>query len=44
VARADTAFPLWRSGNTVFYQSPRAQVEMHLAQADRVVLHERPSA
>lgn len=42
VKRNDTELPLWRSGNTLFYEAPRAQVEGHLARCDRIVLHERP--
>jgi hypothetical protein len=42
--RPDTALPLWRRGNTVFYEVPRSQAEIHLAQADRIVLHEGPKS
>jgi hypothetical protein len=42
VRRDDTPFPLWRAGNTLFYEASTAAVRVHLAQADRVVLHRRP--
>lgn len=41
--RADTALPLWRAGNTLFYEAPRALALGHLGQADRVVLHGSPT-
>lgn len=44
VARTDCALPLWRAGNTVFYQLPRDAAQAQLARADRVVLYERPTA
>ncbi len=40
--RTDLEFPLWRAGNTLFYEVPRTAVEAHLHQADRIVIHERP--
>jgi hypothetical protein len=40
--RADLGFPLWRAGNTLFYEAPRTSVEAHLRRADRVVVHKRP--
>lgn len=40
--RADLDFPLWRAGNTLFYDATRAAVEAHLGRVDRVVIHERP--
>lgn len=44
VIRPDTAVPLWRAGNTLFYRVPEALATVHLAEADRVVLHRRPAA
>jgi hypothetical protein len=41
--RADLDFPLWRAGNTLFYEAPRASVEAHLPLADRLVIHQRPT-
>lgn len=41
--RDDTPVPLWRAGNTLFYEVPAPLAAAHLAQADRVVLHRRPS-
>jgi len=41
--RTDCAVPLWRAGNTLLYEAPWAAAEAHLAEADRVVLHEAPS-
>lgn len=43
IDRSDTALPLWRAGNTVFFEVPKSRAEAHLAQADRIVIHERPS-
>ena len=43
VDRPDTTLPLWRSGNTVFFEVPRFRAERHIEQADRIVLHERPT-
>jgi hypothetical protein len=40
--RSDSPLPLWRQGNTVFYEVPPYRAEVHLTQADRVVLHEGP--
>ncbi|WP_020674659.1 hypothetical protein [Geopsychrobacter electrodiphilus] len=42
--RQDLAFPLWRAGNTLFYEAHQAAVEAHLDQVDRIVVHERPLA
>jgi hypothetical protein len=41
--RADLDFPLWRAGNTLFYEAPRTTVTPHLARADRIVIHPRPT-
>ncbi len=41
--REDTDLPMWRAGNTVFFEPPARWVEPHLALADRIVLHRRPS-
>ncbi len=43
IDRPDTALPLWRAGNTVFFEVPQARVVGYLAQADRIVLFERPT-
>lgn len=40
--RSDLDFPLWRAGNTLFYEATQAAVEAHLRRADRIVIHERP--
>ena len=42
VKRADTEVPLWRAGNTLFYQVSKASAEVHMSRCDRIVLHERP--
>lgn len=42
VARPDLGFPLWRAGNTLFYEATRGSVAAHLVKADRIVVHERP--
>lgn len=44
VNRPDTALPLWRFGNTVFFEVPPSQVKDHIKQADRIVLHQGPTA
>lgn len=44
VSRGDTDRPLWRSGNTIFYEISQQGAAAHLARADRIVLHERPTA
>ncbi len=44
IDRSDTDLPLWRAGNTVFFEVPRFRAEVHIEQADRIVLHERPTA
>jgi hypothetical protein len=44
VHRTDTDLPLWRAGNTIFYEASAATVATHLACCDRIVLHERPLA
>jgi len=41
-SRTDTQKPIWRAGNTVFFEAPAAWISRHLALADRLVLHERP--
>ncbi len=41
--RDDTPVPLWRAGNTLFYEVPESLAAAHLVRADRVVLHRRPS-
>jgi hypothetical protein len=41
--RQDCAVPLWRAGNTLLYEVPWESARAHLAEADRVVLHEAPS-
>jgi hypothetical protein len=41
--REDCPRPLWRAGNTIFYEVPRDAAEAHAAQADRIVVHEGPS-
>lgn len=43
VDRPDTGLPLWRAGNTVFFEVPQSRVEVLMQQADRIVLHERPT-
>jgi hypothetical protein len=44
VDRPDTVLPLWRAGNTVFFEVPRFRAEVHIEQADRIVLHQGPTA
>jgi hypothetical protein len=41
--RSDCAVPLWRAGNTLLYEVPWEAARAHLADADRIVLHEAPS-
>ncbi len=41
--RQDCAVPLWRAGNTLVYEVPWESARAHLAEADRVVVHEAPS-
>ena len=43
VDRPDTGLPLWRAGNTVFFEVPQHRVEALVQQADRIVLQERPT-
>ena len=43
IDRSDTGLPLWRAGNTVFFEVPGFRAEVHIGQADRIVLHERPT-
>lgn len=43
VDRSDTTLPLWRAGNTIFYELPPFRAESHIKRADRIVLHERPT-
>lgn len=40
VRRDDCPMPLWRGGNTLFYEMPPAAGEAWLLRTDRVVLHE----
>ena len=40
--RTDLGVPLWRAGNTLFYEATRASVEAHLKRVDRIVVHEMP--
>ncbi len=40
--RADLSLPLWRAGNTIFYEATQTAVEAHLARTDRIVIHQRP--
>jgi len=42
--RPDTQRPMWRAGNTVFFEAPAEWISRHVALADRVVFHERPMA
>ncbi len=42
VDRSDLDHPLWRAGNTLFYEATQALVEAHLGRADRIVIHESP--
>lgn len=44
IYRLDTNLPLWRSGNTVFFEVPQAMAKGRIAQADRIILQERPTA
>jgi hypothetical protein len=43
VKRTDTRVPLWRAGNTLFYEVSEIWAAVHLSRCDRIVLHERPS-
>ena len=43
IDRPDTQLPLWRAGNSVFFEVPESHIPVHLAQTDRIVLHERPT-
>ena len=40
VRREDCPMPLWRGGNTLFYEMPPEAAEAWLLRTDRVVLHE----
>ena len=40
--REDTQKPMWRAGNTVFFEVPLNWVSRHIAMADLLVFHERP--
>lgn len=40
--RRDTQKPLWRAGNTLFFEAPTTWITRHLALADRVVFHPQP--
>jgi hypothetical protein len=42
VKRPDTRVPLWRAGNTLFYEVSEYRAAVHLSRCDRIVLHERP--
>lgn len=42
IKRADVAVPLWRAGNTTFFEVPHFWAEACIAMADRIVLHDRP--
>jgi hypothetical protein len=42
VKRSDTQVPLWRAGNTIFYEVSEPWAAAHLSRCDRIVLHERP--
>jgi hypothetical protein len=44
VNRSDTALPLWRGGNTIFFEVPPSLAEIHMSQADRIVLQQGPTA
>lgn len=44
VDRPDTALPLWRVGNTIFFEVPKYRAAAHIQQADRIVLHERATS
>lgn len=44
VDRSDTGLPHWRAGNTIFYEVPQFRADVQIEQADRIVLHERPTA
>ncbi len=43
VDRPDTSLPLWRAGNTIFFEVPRFQALVQIGQADRIVLHQGPT-
>jgi len=43
VHRSDTSLPLWRSGNTVFFEVPEFRAKIQIGQADRIVLQESPA-
>jgi hypothetical protein len=43
VKRQDTVVPLWRAGNTLFYEVSEVWAGAHLSRCDRIVLHERPT-
>ena len=43
IERADTRLPLWRAGNTIFFEVPQFRAGAMIQQADRIVLHGRPS-
>jgi len=40
--RPDVRAPMWRAGNTVFFEAPVEWISNHMELADRVVFHERP--
>ena len=41
VEREDTRQPLWRAGNTIFYEVPKNMAKAHLNGADMLVLQQR---
>ena len=41
VEREDTRLPLWRVGNTIFYEVPKTMAKNHLTGADMLVLQQR---
>jgi len=43
IDRSDTDLSLWRAGNTVFFEVPKSRAKTHIDQADRIVIHERPT-
>jgi len=40
--RKDTSRPMWRAGNTVFFETPMEWVSAHITLADRLVFHQQP--
>jgi len=37
--RSDSSLPLWRAGNTIFFEVPQFRAEHQIKLADRIVLH-----